>query len=334
MALINDKGINEYEPVRKAYDRAKEILGKGNPDKAELSNIVKQFDSHPEAVEWLRLEEEGRYEDVYERIREIVKPDVQWIADCGKNILPVYDGFNGKDVAMAEGNWHECVSQLKKNNLEILTMRQLAELRMKYGKESIYCTKSSSIGEGMVCMPNGDLFVVSKSSNLILGNSKEATEAHMAEKEFYYKGIYKDIEDTLNHSHKKGKPYASNNMLYVPERYIPDNIKTNEFESSPIASFLFKNLASHYGKFLLDTGIKDVLFRVPTEEYAKKQKDAFSRTILAANLLDFNSSIYCNDFLNHMVRAFGMRKEVICDECGARLVPGTWGYSHHVCSFC
>lgn len=279
--LVHDKGINEYAPVRKAYDRAKEILGSENPDAKELSNIVKQLDSHPEAVDWLKLEEEGRFEEVYAGIYKLVNPQSE---------VEFFQGFNGKDVAMVEGNWHECVSKLKVNNLEILTMRQIAELRMKHGKESIYCTKSCQSGEGAVYMPNGDLFIVPKSMNMLLSYSQEATEAHRAGKEFCLMGMYKLLEPTLKISSKKGKITNDGGILYLPRnQVIPDEINVNEFGNNPLTQFLFGDLASVYGDFLKNSGIK--LFYVGSIKYYNLHYDGLSREHITSQEEAFSRSL-------------------------------------------
>jgi len=59
--LINDEGINQYQAVKDAYEKAKALLTRENPNRKELSDLLGVFDKNTKGVEWLRDEEEGNY---------------------------------------------------------------------------------------------------------------------------------------------------------------------------------------------------------------------------------------------------------------------------------
>lgn len=259
MPLVHDKGINEYAPVRKAYDRAKEILNSDKPDEKELSDIVKQFDSHPEAVEWLRLEEEGRFEDVYSRLCSVINPKKK------DKILATFEYSFKFHLSKCISDWEQCAYFLEKNNLEIITARQLAELRMEHGKDSTYCREETWVGEAFVYQPDGSLLIVPKESNLLLANAKEARNLEKIGAEFM-----------LPH---EGYLRTLDTCLFLSRRNIPDKIRVEDFGSNPVTCFLFKDLAADYGKFLKKIGLKGIALSTCSERYARKQNHNFIRSM-------------------------------------------------------
>jgi len=59
--LVNDEGINQYQAVKDAYEKAKALLTLENPNRKELSDLLDVFDKNTKGVEWLRDEEGEDY---------------------------------------------------------------------------------------------------------------------------------------------------------------------------------------------------------------------------------------------------------------------------------
>jgi hypothetical protein len=74
--LVHDAGIDHYSTVRKAYDRAREILADEMKRRAELQGLLAIIDDNKEGVEWLRLEEDS-FDAVYRHFQEHLSEDRQ-----------------------------------------------------------------------------------------------------------------------------------------------------------------------------------------------------------------------------------------------------------------
>lgn len=84
--LINDEGINQYQTVREAYEKAKEMVEQENPDRDELSKIRRILDNNPKGVDWLTMEEGSKFLRLYDKIVDVefaVKP-----VDFGNTQIP------------------------------------------------------------------------------------------------------------------------------------------------------------------------------------------------------------------------------------------------------
>lgn len=323
MALVHDKGINEYLPVRKAYDKAREILNSDKPDEKELSEIVKQLDSHPEAVEWLRLEEGVKYDLLHAKLMLCVEPRPisVWSLETKSDDITFLNGFNGKDIGFAEGNWNECITQLKENNLEMLTARQLAELRMKHGRNSKYSQKDVWLKEAVVYQPDGSLIMVPGEYNVLIADSKNATRLRDAEYMLPHEGYLSTLDMTK--------------CLFLPRKEIPNRVLVKDLGSNPVACFLFGNLAGDYGKFLQEGNHRKMYFSVLGAKYARKQNHNFIRALALSQIFEgVNFSFIWGNDKNYLYNphgsSFGLRKVQgdVCPRCGS----GTYNYCG--CTFC
>lgn len=74
--LIDDKGLEDYEIVRTAYDSAEELLKEPGKNRAALLDIFKKFEKRPLGVEWLILEigQKG-YTEFTDRIIDATLPE-------------------------------------------------------------------------------------------------------------------------------------------------------------------------------------------------------------------------------------------------------------------
>ena len=164
------------------------------------------------------------------------------------------------DAEMLSGDWASCVSQAKANNLEIATARQIAELRMKHGRDSDYCTKGGWVAENFNYLPDGNIYIASRDFNPLFLFAEEATKAHAAGKEFFpYGGYLQGIFD----AEKQGK------ALLLKRKDVPDEISVDAFGKEPLTAFIGWN--QDYGEFLDSCGIKKIKLYVAEEKYAKNK---------------------------------------------------------------
>lgn len=68
--LINDVGLEQYDAVRKAYDRAKALLAQEKPDRKDLVRLLNILDANKEGVNWLRDEEGKKYDIAYNALKQ------------------------------------------------------------------------------------------------------------------------------------------------------------------------------------------------------------------------------------------------------------------------
>ena len=65
MKLIEDKGINEFEGVKAAYERLEKLLG-------EVEDAKAYIDGHKLGTEWLRLEKGEAFDAVYKKAEDVI----------------------------------------------------------------------------------------------------------------------------------------------------------------------------------------------------------------------------------------------------------------------
>ena len=80
-------------------------------------------------------------------------------------------------LEMLEGNWAKCVSDCKIKSLEVATAREIAELRIRHGKDSVYCTKGSWVAENFNYLPDGRILVASRDFNPHFKYADQATKS-------------------------------------------------------------------------------------------------------------------------------------------------------------
>ena len=81
----------------------------------------------------------------------------------------------------------------KANNLEIATARQIAELRMKHGRDSDYCTKGGWVAENFNYLPDGNIYCFKGDFNPLVLFAEEATKHVLQAKSFFHTGaIYRE----------------------------------------------------------------------------------------------------------------------------------------------
>ncbi len=295
--------IQEYIECEQALKEAEKLLDSGSPDANAISRLEMILSADTDAMAMIRMHREygNRLPVVLEMIAGIRKKYASlWPSEPVSADKPLIVPVT--DAEMLSGDWASCVSQAKANNLEIATARQIAELRMKHGRDSDYCTKGGWVAENFNYLPDGNIYIASRDFNPLFLFAEEATKAHAAGKEFFpYGGYLQGIFD----AEKQGK------ALLLKRKDVPDEISVDAFGKEPLTAFIGWN--QDYGEFLDSCGIKKIKLYVAEEKYAKKQKQAFSRALWADYLLCNNSALYgYSDYLNflnyYIGRVSGVRR--------------------------
>ncbi|MDI6738682.1 MAG: hypothetical protein QME12_09320 [Nanoarchaeota archaeon] len=207
------------------------------------------------------------------------------------------------EVHEANGAFDKCVDELKAEGLEVITARQLAEVRMFGKAKHAVSSNETWLAENFNYLPNGDILVASKGFNPLLqypSAAKMATACHVANpfREYFLNDDV--VESLLEGSNHKGR------VLKLKRKDVPEKIRTDEFGKRKITAFLFGDKAEDYGRFLREYGIESVPLYVVDKAYAQKQGQAFSRALWASSLYG-NSALYGDSSLfNYYGRAFGV----------------------------
>ena len=281
------KLLGEYIECEQALKEAEKLLDSGSPDANAISRLEMILSADTDAMAMIRMHREygNRLPVVLEMIAGIRKkyaslwPSEPVSAYEEKLVEPV------TDAEMLEGNWAKCVSDCKIKSLEVATAREIAELRIRHGKDSVYCTKGSWVAENFNYLPDGRILVASRDFNPHFKYADQATKEHIANNEFYLKD---EIIEGLLEGIKQGE------VLLLERKNVPTTIHVDSFGKEPLTAFLGWN--EEYGRFLNGCGITNVPLYI-----ADKQNQAFSRALWAGNL-NFNSALFGdNSSLNYNI---------------------------------
>ena len=251
--------ITEYKRCVAALEEAERDLKSDNPKNA--SALESMLSSGSPAMRMLQ-----RHHSYGPRLQEVVGKMKEY-----KERKPLVAAV--ADAEMISGNWAQCIAGCMAKSLEVATVGQIAELRIKHGKDSAYCTNGSWVAENFNYLLDGRILVASREYNPHFRYAEEATNAHIAGKEFY-------LDDKIVEGLLEGVKQGS--VLLLKRTDVANEISTDSFGKEPLTAFLGWN--KDYAQFLNSCGIKTVGLFVAGEVYAKKQKQAFSRALWACDL--------------------------------------------------
>ena len=265
----------------------------------EMEEVSRQFNKEVAEEERLERIEEERIRRKEETARKAENPKAPT-----KPLVTPDSGIGNitaDDALIFEGNWAQCVSGCRAKSLEVAAARQIAELRIKHGKDSVYCRNGGWAAEDFNYLPSGDILVASADYNPLLRHAVKATNKHDAGKEFY---LDDRIVAMLLKAEKNG------GVLLLKIKDVPKELSVDAFGKEPLTAFLGWN--QDYADFLNKCEIKNIKLFV-----ADKQKQAFSRGLWVGSLGD-SSAILGDSSLSSYGRVFGVRR-------GAKNPAGTRG---------
>lgn len=140
--------------------------------------------------------------------------------------------------AHISGPFDKAKEALERRGYQIISLEQLAGLRIQEGKDSFVSKNGNWTKEGFLYVPEKGIFLTKKSP--IIKSAQKATECHRNKKDFY--PTSKQVESALADSCK------------VTDKTIP-TLKLSEEE---LTAYAFGKQAKLYGEFLNEAGIKNL----------------------------------------------------------------------------
>lgn len=143
---------------------------------------------------------------------------------------------------------------LKQENHHIISLQELAKLRMQEGLDSIVCKKQFWVSEGVVYIDKQGVFLTKQSP--LMNPTDEAIKNIMpyGEKSLY--GLNdEEIEIALTDSIKLAD---LPNGIRFHESECSSSIPVDTFGENPITNFIFGEYAQDYGKFLREAGVSEM----------------------------------------------------------------------------
>ncbi len=172
------------------------------------------------------------------------------------NIVLIQDIKGKIQSAYAKAPFDKGKEILETAGYKILSLEEMAKLRMQEGKDAYISQSGNWTREGILYVPKKGVFLTKNSP--IINFAKRATECEKDHRFF---------------------------TLFQPEEFLSDSIElkreeipTTEFGNNPVTSYAFGNSAKDYGLFLKDAGISNM----PIEVYSLDQFDEhepFSRQV-------------------------------------------------------
>jgi len=201
------------------------------------------------------------------------------------------DVTRGMKSAYVGAPFDEAKEALENEGYELISLEQMAQLRIQEGKDSFISQNGNRTREGFLYVPKKGIFLTKKSP--IMASAKKATDCHRNNKDFY--PTPKQVEKALADSCK------------VANKEINKEIPTLRLSEEELTAYAFGSQAKAYGKFLKEAGI-DTL-RVYTINMQDKPfaTQAWLRWLVSGSELDGNDGGWDRDLANDD-RARGVQK--------------------------
>ena len=144
------------------------------------------------------------------------------------------------ESAYIEAPFDEAKEALEKAKYKIISLEEMAMLRIQEGKNAYISQNGNYTREGVIYIPKKGIFLTKNSP--IMKNAEKATQCYRNGDEFCINNeqIEKALEKSVNLDGK--------------------SIPVSEFGNEEITDFAFGKTAKEYGQFLKDAGIKEIPF--------------------------------------------------------------------------
>mgnify|MGYP001610420532 CR=1 FL=1 len=169
------------------------------------------------------------------------------------------------DIVIGNGNLETNLHLFRMNNYQMISLEDMVRLSLDGTKTSVHAnTKIGWVKEGIIYLPNGDIFITKNSP--ILDNLGNAAAYNKVHKEYYLSP--EDIKKALSNAIKIKLP-KNTSCLELPD------IESCEFGKNEITKFLYGQFATQYGEHLSKVGVKGILFHF----YEHPVKQPFARQL-------------------------------------------------------
>jgi len=158
----------------------------------------------------------------------------------------------------AEAPFDEGKEVLESNGYRIISLPEMARLRIQEGKDSSISQGGNWVREGFICVPGKKVCIARHSP--ILDNANDAVKCSRNGQ--FYPLSDEQVEKALSES--------------VEISYNQKPVPTKRFGDDEITRFLFKEFAKEYGEFLKEVSVSEMPFYVIDQDYAQKQTKPFA----------------------------------------------------------
>ncbi len=175
--------------------------------------------------------------------------------------------------AYVEASFYDAKKDLEKSRYEIISLEQMALLRVQEGKGAFISQNGNWTREGFVYVPQKGIFLTKNSP--IMESAEKATECHKNKRVFH--PTSKQIENALADSCK------------VTDLSIP-SLKLAEEE---LTAYAFGNQAKAYGEFLKEAGINTFKIYTPNIQEKTFATQAWFGWLVSGSRLDGGDRDLC-----------------------------------------
>jgi len=148
------------------------------------------------------------------------------------------DITKGMKSAYVAAPFDQAKEALENKGYEMISLEQMAQLRIQEGKDSFVSKNGNWTKEGFLYVPKKGIFLTKNSP--IMKSAEKATECHRNGNDFY--PTSKQVEKALADSCK------------ITDKAIP----TSKFAEEELTAYAFGSQAKAYGEFLKEAGIKNL----------------------------------------------------------------------------
>ena len=166
---------------------------------------------------------------------------------------------------------------LKDNNFEVVSLPQMAQLRIQEGKNAKVSKNGNYVREGVIYIPKEGIYLARNSPLLQLELAKEAVQSHRNGREYFIETKIAEEYREKASQEPKAEVFQLKNLEAIP---------TNRFNEDERTLWLFQSQAEDYGDFLRQAGIKEMPFFFNEEKYINKQEKPYANQLWLRRLDD------------------------------------------------
>jgi len=171
----------------------------------------------------------------------------------------IVNDVTGKVISAYIGEpFDEAKEVLEAEGYRIISLPEMARLRVQEGKDSSISQSGNWVREGFIYVPGRKVCIARHSP--ILDNANDAVKCSRNGQ--FYPLSDEQVEKALSES--------------VEISYNQKPVPTKRFGDDEVTRFLFKEFAKEYGEFLKEAGVSEMPFYVVDQDYAQKQTKPFA----------------------------------------------------------
>ncbi|MEM4366430.1 MAG: hypothetical protein QXN46_02465, partial [Candidatus Woesearchaeota archaeon] len=179
------------------------------------------------------------------------------------------------------GPFDKGIRALKQNGLELITSRDLAEVRISSDIGSVANSTWTWVAESFNYFADGRIVVADKKNNLILKSPKFATNISSKGRYFFLKT--EETNNLLEISSKDPIEAQKSGAFMFEAKEETLYIPTKRLHEEPLTLFLFRDVTKEYGSFLNEHGINHLPIYFVLDKSIKSS--VFARELLLERIV-------------------------------------------------